>query len=78
MTILSFFDYVILQNRLQCFKIKRKQMDTEKKTNGFLSPEKNPAEVKNEEWKKVLPKEVYHIAREKGHRKTGNREILST
>ncbi|MDE3182735.1 MAG: peptide-methionine (R)-S-oxide reductase MsrB [Bacteroidota bacterium] len=46
-------------------------MDKYKKNNGFLAEDKNPAEVKNEEWKKVLPKEVYHIAREKGTERPG-------
>lgn len=41
-------------------------MNKEQNLSGFLPGDKNPAEVKNEEWKKVLPKEVYHIAREKG------------
>jgi peptide-methionine (R)-S-oxide reductase len=44
---------------------------TEKKIKGFLSQDKNPGEVKNEEWEKVLPKEVYHIAREKGTERAG-------
>ena len=46
-------------------------MDKDKKNNGFLAENKNPAEVKNEEWEKVLPKEVYHIAREKGTERAG-------
>ena len=47
-------------------------MDTEKKTKGFLTQEKNPSEVNNEEWKNVLPKEIYHIAREKGTERPGS------
>ena len=46
-------------------------MDTDKKTKSFVSENQNPAEVKNEEWKKVLPKDVYHIAREKGTERPG-------
>lgn len=46
-------------------------MDTEKKNNAFFEGENDPAEVKNEEWKKVLPKEVYHIARGKGTERPG-------
>ena len=46
-------------------------MKTEKKINGILRENKDPAEVNNEEWKKVLPKEVYHIAREKGTERAG-------
>lgn len=46
-------------------------MNTEKKTKGFLTADQNPAEVKNEEWKNVLPKEIYHIAREKGTERPG-------
>lgn len=46
-------------------------MDTGNKKKGFLDQDKNAAEVKNEEWKQVLPKEVYHIAREKGTERPG-------
>jgi peptide-methionine (R)-S-oxide reductase len=46
-------------------------MNKEKNLNRFLTGDKNPAEVKNEEWKKVLSKEVYHIAREKGTERPG-------
>ena len=46
-------------------------MNTDKKTSDLLAGNKNPAEVKNEEWEKVLPKEVYHIAREKGTERPG-------
>jgi peptide-methionine (R)-S-oxide reductase len=46
-------------------------MNNDKKNNGFLAGDKNPEEVKNDEWKKVLPKEVYHIAREKGTERPG-------
>ncbi len=66
------FDYVILQqNHVRDFFIKKNTMDTEKKTNGFVPKNKKPSEVENKEWKKVLPKEVYHIAREKGTEKPG-------
>ncbi len=46
-------------------------MEKDKVNKGFLAGDKNPAEVKNEEWEKVLPKEVYHIAREKGTERPG-------
>lgn len=46
-------------------------MNKEQNLSGFLPGDKNPAEVRNEEWKKVLPKEVYHIAREKGTERPG-------
>ena len=46
-------------------------MGTEKETKGFLTSEKNPADVKNQEWKEILPKELYHIAREKGTERPG-------
>jgi peptide-methionine (R)-S-oxide reductase len=46
-------------------------MKTEEKRAGFLEENKNPAEISNEEWKKVLPKEVYHIARQKGTERPG-------
>lgn len=46
-------------------------MDTENKAKGFLDSKQDPLEVKNEDWKKVLPKEVYHIAREKGTERPG-------
>ncbi|MEO6894013.1 MAG: peptide-methionine (R)-S-oxide reductase MsrB [Ginsengibacter sp.] len=47
-------------------------MDIENKSKGFLTADQNPAEIKNEELKKVLPKEVYHIAREKGTERPGS------
>ncbi len=46
-------------------------METEKKPSGYLKENENPADIKNDEWKKVLPKEVYHIAREKGTERAG-------
>jgi peptide-methionine (R)-S-oxide reductase len=46
-------------------------MDTEKETNGFLTPGTNADEIKNEEWKKILPQDIYHIAREKGTERPG-------
>ena len=46
-------------------------MKTEEKRAGFLEENKNLAEISNEEWKKVLPKEVYHIARQKGTERPG-------
>ena len=46
-------------------------MDKDKKITGFVTEDKDPAEIKNEEWKKVLPGEVYHIAREKGTERPG-------
>ena len=46
-------------------------METEKKSTGYLKENENPVDIKNEEWKKILPKEVYHIAREKGTERPG-------
>ena len=46
-------------------------METEKKSSGYLKDNENPVDIKNEEWKKVLPKDVYHIAREKGTERPG-------
>jgi peptide-methionine (R)-S-oxide reductase len=46
-------------------------MDTEEKRAGFLKDNKNPQEVSSEEWKKILPQDVYHIARQKGTEKPG-------
>jgi peptide-methionine (R)-S-oxide reductase len=42
-------------------------MDSVKKENPFFSKtDTGKVEVSNEEWKKILPKDVYEIAREKG------------
>jgi len=42
-------------------------MATNKKNNPFYSnSDKEKLDLGNEEWKKVLPEELYHIAREKG------------
>ena len=46
-------------------------MDIDKKDSVFSKEDKNPAEISNEEWKKILPGEVYHIAREKGTERPG-------
>ena len=46
-------------------------MDTEEKRAGFLKEDKNPAEISNDEWKKILPQDVYHIARQKGTERPG-------
>jgi peptide-methionine (R)-S-oxide reductase len=46
-------------------------MDTEEKRAGFLKENKNPQEISNEEWKKILPQDVYHIARQKGTERPG-------
>ena len=39
---------------------------------GFLKKNEDPMEVKNEEYKKVLPENVYYIAREKGTERPGS------
>ena len=46
-------------------------METEKRSSGYLKDNENPVDIKNEEWEKVLPKDVYHIAREKGTERPG-------
>ena len=47
-------------------------MDNDKKNSVFSKEDKTPAEISNEDWKKILPKEVYHIAREKGTERPGS------
>lgn len=47
-------------------------MDNDIKKSVFSEEVKNPAEISNEEWEKILPKEVYHIAREKGTERPGS------
>jgi peptide-methionine (R)-S-oxide reductase len=46
-------------------------MDKEEKRAGFLKDNENPQEISNEEWKKILPQDVYHIARQKGTERPG-------
>ena len=41
-------------------------MNTYKKNPVYSKSERTPVEISNEEWKNILPGEVYHIAREKG------------
>jgi peptide-methionine (R)-S-oxide reductase len=41
-------------------------MNTDKKNPVYSTSEKTPVELSNEEWRKILDKDVYHIAREKG------------
>lgn len=43
--------------------------DNKKKT--YAVPGREPAQVSNEEWKKILSPELYHIAREKGTERPG-------
>lgn len=47
-------------------------MNHEKKGLFFSEENKNLVERSNEEWEKILPGEVYHIAREKGTEKPGS------
>ncbi|MEO6905091.1 MAG: peptide-methionine (R)-S-oxide reductase MsrB [Ginsengibacter sp.] len=46
-------------------------MNADENSNGFLVKNKNLSEINNDEWKKILPGEVYHIAREKGTERPG-------
>ena len=41
-------------------------MNTDKKNPVYSKSDNKPVEISNEEWKDILPAEVYHIAREKG------------
>ena len=41
-------------------------MSTDKKNPVYSTSEKTSVELSNEEWRKILDKDVYHIAREKG------------
>lgn len=41
-------------------------MDANKKNPVYSTSEKASVDLSNEEWKKILDKDVYHIAREKG------------
>jgi peptide-methionine (R)-S-oxide reductase len=42
-------------------------MDTQKKTNPvFSTTDSSKVDIGNDEWKSILPKEVYEVAREKG------------
>lgn len=49
-------------------------MNTEEKKEKkatFLKEDKNIGQISNDEWKKILPEEVYHIARQKGTERPG-------
>jgi peptide-methionine (R)-S-oxide reductase len=41
-------------------------MNTDKKNPVYSKSEHTPVEINDEEWKNILPKDVYHVAREKG------------
>ena len=41
-------------------------MNPKKENPVFSKTDATPVEISNEEWKDILPEEVYHIAREKG------------
>jgi len=47
-------------------------MKNDENKTGFLKENKDPQKVSNEEWKEVLPANVYHIAREKGTERPGS------
>ncbi|MEO8852167.1 MAG: peptide-methionine (R)-S-oxide reductase MsrB [Ginsengibacter sp.] len=47
-------------------------MASDNNKTGFLKENEDPMEVKNEDYKKVLPENVYHIAREKGTERPGS------
>ena len=66
LTALALIGMTLLQS---CFSENNKKdtMDTNKKDNSVYSKtDSNQVVVKDEEWKKILSPEVYHIAREKG------------
>lgn len=42
------------------------------KNTPFTNENQNPSSVSNEEWEKILPRELYHIAREKGTERPGS------
>ena len=46
-------------------------MSTDNKAKSFLEGDRNPNEIQNNEWKNILPDEIYHIAREKGTERPG-------
>ena len=41
-------------------------MSLDKKNPTYSNTDPSPVEISNEEWKNILPGDVYHIAREKG------------
>ena len=41
-------------------------MNTDKKNPVYSKSDNKPVEIRDEEWKNILPGDVYHIAREKG------------
>ena len=41
-------------------------MENSNKNAAYSKTDNQPVEISNEEWKNILPKEVYHVAREKG------------
>ena len=52
-------------------------MSTDNKAKGFLEGDRNPNEIQNNEWKNILPDEIYHIAREKGTERPGTGNIIN-
>ena len=46
--------------------LKNKIMDTEKKNSIYSNTDSSKVVLSDEEWKKILPRDVYHIARQKG------------
>src|SRR5215831_10192065 len=52
---------------------KKSAMDTEKKTTNpvYSHTDSSKVEMTDDQWKKILPEEVYHIARQKGTERPG-------
>jgi peptide-methionine (R)-S-oxide reductase len=46
-------------------------MNSEEKNAVFLKEDENIGQITKDEWKKILPADVYHIAREKGTERPG-------
>ncbi len=46
-------------------------MDKEKKNPVYSTTDSNAVKMSDEEWKKILPNDVYHIARQKGTERPG-------
>lgn len=47
-------------------------MNEKEKQPGYLEAGQEAQKVSNGEWKKILPKDIYHIAREKGTERPGS------
>lgn len=81
--ILNIFGVVLLAFSMQCCssfsqqtnEIKTSTMDSLKKSGAYSHTDTTQVNMSDDEWKKVLPKDIYNVARLKGTERPGSSEF---